>query len=168
MLIFEEKQRFRQWWIWLLFAFLNVNAWIAIFSQLILHKPDGNNPMSDSGLIITAIMMFLFSLFFFSMNMKTRIDKESISLKFFPFHRNFKKYEFKDIKYCFVRKYSPILEYGGWGLRGISNNIAFNVSGNTGLQIELNNGKKILIGTQNADMLKKFLEENGLQKGGIF
>lgn len=162
MVLFEEKQRFRQWWIWLLFAFLNINSWIAIYFQIILKTPYGNNPMSNNGLIIVAIVMLLFSIFFFCMNLQTKITAESISVKFFPFHRNFKTYKFEEIKHCHVRKYSPISEYGGWGLRGLSDNIAFNVSGNYGLQIELKNGKKILIGTRKSEPLKKIIEQIGL------
>ena len=50
---------------------------------------------------------------------------------------------------CYVRKYSPLREYGGWGVRGsFGKNKAYNVKGNQGIQIELKKGGKVLVGTQ--------------------
>lgn len=48
-----------------------------------------------------------------------------------------------------IRKYNAIRDYGGWGVkRKLRWGRAYNVSGNIGLQIYLNNGKKVLFGTQ--------------------
>ena len=51
------------------------------------------------------------------------------------------------------------MEYGGWGLRYgfFGKGRALNVSGNTGLQIEFNNGKRLLIGTNKPRELKEVL-----------
>ena len=56
-----------------------------------------------------------------------------------------------------------LLEYGGWGLKGgllwkKSKGIAINVSGNIGIQLELKNGKKLLIGTQKLQEAKQVLD----------
>ena len=79
------------------------------------------------------------------------------------------------------------MEYGGWGKRnGIaggnkwykmkfsigkvrfpqfeSNNIAYNMSGNIGLQLVLNNNKRILIGTQKPEDLSDVLKRLGKLK----
>jgi hypothetical protein len=37
--------------------------------------------------------------------------------------------------------------------------MAFNVDGNQGLQLELNNGKKILIGTKKVNELSEYLKQ---------
>ena len=64
---------------------------------------------------------------------------------------------------CYVREYSPIAEYGGWGLRGgfFGKGSALNVSGNKGLQLELKNNKKILIGTNKPKELSETLSKIG-------
>ena len=66
----------------------------------------------------------------------------------------------------YVRQYSPIIEYGGWGLRfGIfGKGTAFNVSGNKGLQLEFINNKKLLIGTNKPDALTETLIKLGRLK----
>ena len=57
-----------------------------------------------------------------------------------------------------VRTYSPVIEYGGWGMRYGRNGTAFNVRGNVGIQIVKKDGKRILIGTQLEKDAMKALE----------
>ncbi|TBV28449.1 hypothetical protein DMZ43_00440 [Meridianimaribacter sp. CL38] len=57
----------------------------------------------------------------------------------------------KSINNAYVRTYEPISEYGGWGIKGgwnKSKGKAINVSGTIGIQLELADGKKLLIGTK--------------------
>ena len=51
----------------------------------------------------------------------------------------------------------PILEYGGWGIRysPFGKGWAYNVRGNQGVQLELANGQRILVGSQRADELAR-------------
>lgn len=67
------------------------------------------------------------------------------------------------MKKVYVRKYLPLREYGGWGLRwGIfGSGTAYNISGNMGIQLVLQNGKKILVGTQKAEECRRILEQLG-------
>jgi hypothetical protein len=70
--------------------------------------------------------------------------------------------KWNEVQQCYIREYSPIFEYGGWGWRySFSNGRAYNVSGKIGLQIVLKNGKRILIGTQKANKLKEYIEQHG-------
>lgn len=52
------------------------------------------------------------------------------------------------IRHSEVRTYSPLKEYGGWGIRYGSNGKAYNVSGNQGVQLEFRDGKRLLVGSQ--------------------
>ena len=56
-----------------------------------------------------------------------------------------------------IREYKPIMEYGGWGIRGFGSNRALNIKGKIGLQLVFKNGQKLLIGTQKADEIVKIL-----------
>ena len=62
-----------------------------------------------------------------------------------------------------VRQYSPLLEYGGLGMRiGLfGKGKAWNISGDKGLQLEFNNQKKLLIGTNQPEELAATLEKIG-------
>ena len=85
----------------------------------------------------------------------TTIKEDGINIIFTPF-TNF-LIPFNKIKEYHIRQYRPIIEYGGWGIRvklkGIRYGKAYTVSGTTGLQINLYNGKEILIGTQKPEAL---------------
>ena len=61
---------------------------------------------------------------------------------------------------AYVRKYSPIAEFGGWGYRiSFNGGPAYNIAGNMGLQIVFVSGKKLLIGTQQATAMSDALLE---------
>ena len=55
--------------------------------------------------------------------------------------------------------YSPLWDYGGWGIRCGRKGIAYNVSGDRGVQLELERGRPILIGSQRAEELARAIEE---------
>ena len=62
-----------------------------------------------------------------------------------------------------VRRYSPILEYGGWGYRPGRKKLALNVSGNQGLEIKFRNGRKLMIGTQKREDLERVIRRLAAQ-----
>ncbi len=159
--LFEEKQRFTQWWIWVINIAILLIFLAGIYVQIIQGEPFGTKPMSDVGLIILTLFMILFNLLFFGFNLKTQITHNKIYFKFFPFHLKNKEYLISDIQEMKVVKYSPIGDYGGWGIRGFGDNKAFNVKGNMGLKILFKDGTKRLIGTQKPEELKKVITELG-------
>ncbi len=96
----------------------------------------------------------------------TRIKKDGIYVRFFPFHFKYKHYSWDGLTKSFVRQYSPITEFGGWGLRlGLfGKGTAFNVSGDKGLQLEFTNNNKLLIGTNKPEELSEALNKIGKLK----
>ena len=67
---------------------------------------------------------------------------------FFPIHLKEHLISFDDIVSYKLRTYSPIREFGGWGIRYGFECKGYTVSGNKGLEITLKNGRKILFGSQ--------------------
>ena len=57
-------------------------------------------------------------------------------------------------------QYNALLEYGGWGVRVSPLGMAF-IAGNTGVQLVLKDGSKVLIGTNQVEEMK------GLKKDGL-
>lgn len=152
-ILFQEKQSFRQLWLWLLLALLDGLILWGLVQQFLLKTPFGNNPMSNSGLVITALLMLLFNVFFFLLQLQTRITEEGIAIRFYPVQKNERMYKWSELKEVYLRDYKPIREFGGWGIR----TGAYNVSGNKGLQLIFKNGEKLLIGTNKEDELKGLL-----------
>jgi hypothetical protein len=152
--IYREVQRFRQIWIWLVVLALAGLIWYALITQLFFQRPFGNNPLPDVWLIIFWIVFSLgLPLLIFYCRLTTEVREDGLYIQFFPFHLSFRKIAFDELKRYEVRTYNPIWEYGGWGIRYRPKGWAYNVSGNQGVQLELVNGKRLLIGSQRAEEL---------------
>lgn len=86
------------------------------------------------------------------------IDRNSINIRFYPFMLKNKELPIKDLERYYTRKYRPLMEYGGWGIRWNSNGRAYCIRGKMAVQLEFKSGSKILIGTQKPDELKAAID----------
>jgi hypothetical protein len=108
--------------------------------------------------IILIILMLIFIMFWLA-RLQTIVRRDGLYVRFFPIHINFKRFAFEDFSEYYAREYSPIFEYGGWGIRySFRNGKAYNISGNKGLQIVFKNGKKLLVGSQNPQELVEAID----------
>ncbi len=155
-ILFIERQRFTQWWLWLILLGILGYHFYSIFNLLAAER----NLMTNPGLLISTAIIGLISLLLLGVRLETQINSEGIHVRLFPFHLSFRNYPWTSIKKSFVRQYEPIGEFGGWGIRfGLFHGgRAFNMSGNMGLQLEFNDGGKLLIGTNKPDELKRVIE----------
>lgn len=107
--LFQETQRFNQWWIWLI-QILNIGMTIffalSAYVQIVKGKPVGTKPAPDSILIIATIGTVLLCLLFFSMKLKTTVTKDRINFRFYPFHLKEQEYSLSDIEKMEVVKYN--------------------------------------------------------------
>ena len=113
--------------------------------------------------IISFGLGMLLPLFFWQMKLVTRIAEEGIYVRFTPFHFKEKFYAWDSLTACYVRTYSPLMEYGGWGIKyGFGGQgLVYNVSGKVGLQLKFKQGDPVLIGTQKGEEIKALLAEFG-------
>jgi hypothetical protein len=156
MKVFKEEQRFTQLWLIVLIS-VSLIVPIAIMVQDYL-KEDTN--MTTNQFVLFLSIILVSGLLIFAFKLTTRIDENGIYYQFFPFHFSFKKIAWSEIISAKIRTYDPIGEYGGWGLKGgwsKSKGKAINVSGDIGIQLELKNGKKLLVGTQKENEMKSVL-----------
>ena len=179
---FSELQRLNRWLILPILAPVSLLFIIGCIAQLGFGKSWGNNQMPDVGLIILTFVMLLLSANIMWMHLKTFIDKDGIHIRIWmcPIYIKTKSFYWDDISEAYIRKYKPVSEYGGWGIQNgknkrnpldfmrfsvgkikifqrETNNMAYNMSGNIGLQLVLKNDKKVLIGTQKRGELSEVL-----------
>lgn len=149
MKVFKEEQRFAQTWLILILTFSN----LLIVGIMLNEFTKENSSLNIETLIITISLILLFTTPILFFKLITKIDEKGIHYQFFPLQWKLKLIQWNEINSAYVRNYDPIGEYGGWGLKGgalwrKSKGKAINVSGDIGIQLELKNGKKLLIGTQ--------------------
>lgn len=152
---FHEIQRFRKWWHYLIIGspfILGLVISLAIYADISQKiAASGFSTLLPVG--ITILGTFLLFVWFLYLKLETRIDAQGIFVRFhgIPFCK--RHISWQDIKTISVIAYSPLSDYGGWGVRyGMAGNgWCYNVSGNQGIRLFYRNGKPFLIGTQQAE-----------------
>ena len=145
---FYEIQKVRAVWVWVIII-------IALYAIIL---PVITGILSTLFNIILISIGFGFFWLFYKMYLLTVINEDGIQIKFSPFTDFI--IPFNKIKDYKIREYRPIIDYGGWGIRFNKSGKAYTVSGKIGLQIDLSNGKSILIGTQKPDVLLYSVNKN--------
>ena len=135
---FQEEQSFDQIWVWALLGFELV---VILIPLILTAQPWWTLILAVGTMVFTMALLASFKLY-------TRIDSSGVHYRMKPFHWKEQTIPWEDIDQIFVRKYSAMLEYGGWGIRFGRNGRAFNVKGNYGIQIVKKDGKRMLLGTQ--------------------
>jgi hypothetical protein len=157
---FREVQGFRQWWLWVLMLGTALGTTglfgYGIYVQLIEGTPWGDRPMSDPGLVgvgvATTVLMVGMAATVLSARLITEVRSDGVHVRFFPLR--WKAIPYETIASYQTEVYHPIRDYGGWGIRWGREGKAYIVGGNEGLQLLLNDGRKILIGSKRAPQLE--------------
>ncbi len=145
---FRESQRFRQPWLLGLFALtLLFSLWTAWRVEL----PD---------VMTLAVCVPLGALFVWilAVELVTEVRPEGLYIKFRMMWPE-RIIPYDQIVSAEAQTYRPILQYGGWGVRGIFPVKAFNVSGNRGVLLTLRNGRTLMVGSQRAKQLAAAVQD---------
>lgn len=164
--LFLEVQKQRQIWLWVLLA----SSFVAtVIADVVIVAKTGLMAMLEQnaveaviGIIAGPLVLLAVLLLMYHSKLVTEVRGDGIYIRYVPFHRSYRCFPFSQIQSWEPRTYSPIREYGGWGIRwgrgGGVDNLAYNVSGNQGVQLVLKNGRRILIGSQKPQELAMAIE----------
>ena len=152
--LFKEQQRFSS----------HIGMWLLVLiapATIVIEGYFSNWNLSDylPSVIITALII----LFIVPIKLETEIRQDGFYYRFPYFIWKQKKIDWNEAEKVYVRNYSPLMEYGGWGLRGVGKNRAFNIWGKQGIQFELKDGRKILFGTQKPEEAQMALMQVGFK-----
>jgi hypothetical protein len=149
---FREEQAFRQWWIMLLIGLVAALQWWGFVQQIVLGQPWGSNPAPDWMMVLLWLLIGIgLPAFLVGLRLIVTVTDEAIDVHYRPLTR--RTIGIADVALVRARTYSPLREYGGWGIRGMGSNRAYSVSGDRGVELTLVDGRKVLIGSQRADAL---------------
>tara|TARA_B100000700_G_C14741235_1_gene713100 strand:+ start:311 stop:805 length:495 start_codon:yes stop_codon:yes gene_type:complete len=144
-IIFEEKQKFNQWWLWII---------LFIFPILSII------PFNDESVNFYYILVgFAIPLLFYFLELRFFVTTEGLFFQFFPFHFKEQIIKIEEIKKIQAMKYNPLGDYGGWGIKYGFKGKAYNVRGNLGVKIFLKDGTNILFGSQQHKEFEQALKE---------
>lgn len=149
---FRECQKFSRW------VMLPILLSPAIVATILISGIRDNASVQDTavGLVIALAVTSVVAILFMFLKLVTEVRNDGVYIRFYPIHLRFKRFAFDEIRVYYARRYKPLLEYGGWGIRSGKDRKAgkaYNVRGDMGLQLEMTDNKKILIGSQKAEQL---------------
>ena len=154
--LFRETQRFTQRWVWALILGVAALTWYGLIRQILMGEPVGDRPIGDVAMVLIWLVVGVgFPLGLFLMRLDTRVTPKGIHVRFVPFHRWERSWDFDELTQIEPRRYAPLRDYGGWGIRVGPRGFAYNVKGHEGIQLVLGSGRRVLIGTQDPD---RFME----------
>jgi hypothetical protein len=146
---FEETQWFcRRWW-WLL---LGITIALSGLLSWVFGKPHGSTALL---IAIPLTVLVLGSLWL--LKLTVRVDKAGIHYQYIPFLNRWRHWPWQEFRRVAPRTYSPLGDYGGWGIKGWPSNWVYNVWGPAGLQLVFRSGDKLLLGTQQPAELQAVL-----------
>jgi hypothetical protein len=148
--LYREVQRWRDvGWVMLLVLGVAALQWWAFLQQMFMGIPFGNNPAPDAMLLIFWLFFGIgLPLFFLWLHLVVEVRSEAVIVRYRPFIN--RAIPMNEIAHVEARVYRPMMEFGGWGIRGWGNRVAYNVSGNTGVELTLIDGRRILLGSRHA------------------
>ena len=150
---YREEQSMRQWWLWALLLMIASIAVYVFIAQILYGQSVGDNPMPDYATYLFLIFSYALILLFLKLKLVTEIDSDGIRFRYIPFLK--KSYSWDEIESVRVVKYGFV----GYGIRySFKYGTVYNTSGNRGLAVNLVNGKRFLIGTQNPEEVDSFLK----------
>ena len=152
--IFTETQRFEFWNV-LILVLVAALMFYCVKKYTAKSSTPANSTIGKAVLYACAALPVPVMILFLVMSLNTIVDNKGVSIKFSPFHSEWRTYPWDSIKSCTVKTYDPIGDYGGWGIR----NGAYNVSGDKGLLLKFTNGSNLLIGTQKPEELKTIFQQ---------
>lgn len=156
---FSETQKFDKWYHW---ALILLAPAICCITFIFAYTEVTQNEKETAviGFLISTVIFVLIIVWFLVMKLETEIDENSIRVNFkaMPFGK--RTIPYSELKSIELINYSPLTDYGGWGLKySISGKgWCYNVSGNDGIKIIYKTGKSLLIGTQKPEAFKEILD----------
>ena len=159
--LFREVQRFRHWFFWVPIAVVVGVIWWQFIQQIVIGRPPGTEPISDwAAWVLTIVFGLGFPVFAAIVRLVTEVRPGTLSIRLVPFRGRL--IPLQDIRTADSREYSPMREFGGWGIRlAADGGKAYNAHGSVGVQLVLTDGKRVLVGTQRAEELIAALRSGG-------
>ncbi|MDF2157622.1 hypothetical protein [Algoriphagus sp. CAU 1675] len=155
--VFNEHQSYRGTWVMYLLLMTEIPLFILALTLIRYSDKEPNENFMALGILaIASIGVFLLLM---NIRLSNRIDEKGVHFRYVPFINKWKTIPKGTIRSIKVITYSPISDFGGWGIKGNSTTKAYSIMGDEGLLIDAGESKKIMIGTRKAMELKAFLAD---------
>jgi hypothetical protein len=146
-IVFHEEQAFRQWHAMLVLAMPPAALIFVTVRQLVWHHPRGTPPVSNGGLLFLAVLLVLVYVRLITVRLVTELRPKEITVGLRGLGRK-RKIPLNSVRTARAVEYDPIRDFGGYGIRSGLRGRAYIARGNRGVELELQDEHKVLIGSQ--------------------
>jgi len=136
-----------------------ISGWVVLQQLFAISTFDSNFALDYVLIVFLIIVGSGLPFLMYITELNTEVTDYGVCIRFRPFHRKWLVFGFDSIDKTEANTYSPLKDYGGWGIRYGRNGKAYNVSGNTGVLITFKDGKNILIGSKTHEVLNTSISE---------
>ena len=156
--LFREKQPFRLGYARITLAMPPAILAVISCRQIVWHHPWGNPPITNGNLLFLTILTLVVYLRLITVRLVTELRPEQLSVAMKGFWRR-TRIPVADIRTAAAVEYDPVSEYHGYGIRSGPRGQAYIASGNQAVQLELTDGRKLLVGSQLSKELTRKIAE---------
>ena len=149
---FSETQRFQQWHTRIILAFPPAALLFMTCRQVIFHKPWGSPPASNGGLIFLTVLLAAVYLRLITVKLATELRRGEIAVGMRGLWK-LRRIPLERVRAAEAVTYDAAADFGGYGIRSGKRGTAYIARGNRAVELALSDGRKILIGSQNPDLL---------------
>jgi hypothetical protein len=161
---FREVQRISMWWVWLA-VFVPAGIMACIFTeQIVFGRPHGEHPGPDWLLwVMTVFLCVGVPALLLILRLTVTVGDRGIHVRYYPFVN--RTIPFSDIHSFRARRYRPVREFGGWGIRtGLGKKSAYNAKGDLGVELYLKDMRSIMIGSQRHEEMAAAIRKHGVNE----
>ena len=146
MSYFHEEQRFGRW-VWAVLVIISVPVVVAAIGVA------GRDPAALAAILVGPIVVAVITALFALAKLVTDVDDRGVHVSFHLLWPT-RHIPLEDVQRAHATEYSPLVDYGGWGVRLSWKGWAFNTGGAEGVLVETKSGKRIMIGSRRANELE--------------
>ncbi len=100
---------------------------------------------------------------FTSSRLHVEFSDDGLRIRFAPFHRTGRFVPWSEVRRITLRTVRPFGEFGGWGIRwNFGNRMGYVWNADTGVQLDLMNGKSIVVTVSDLKGARQFLHDRVL------
>lgn len=162
MIDFREEQGIGMWWVWLAISIPAAVMANIFVQQIVFGRPHGEHPGPD-WIVWVCTLFFCLGVpaLLLILRLTVTVDENGVQIRYYPFVR--RVIAFDEIRAFCARRYRPIREFGGWGIRsGLGKKSAYNAKGDLGVELYLHDGRSIMIGSQRHQELAAAMRDHGI------
>jgi hypothetical protein len=163
---FREVQRFDQWWLAPLVLGIAALGWWSFVQQILLGRPFGSDPAPDWGVWLIWLLAGVGLPWAWRRGrLVIELADGHVSARIAPLPGQ--RIPLHAITNIEPRRYHPIREFGGWGIRWASGGRrAWSASGDRGVELTLADGGRVLLGSADPQALAAAIEAARAEASG--